>query len=130
MRDSGTNWMVDAACKGTPTNIFFPGTGQNATEAKSICGTCPVADECLEYALADPDLQGIFGGMSVKQRRKIRATAYRRGYRLQPKPIDHGTSAGYRAHQGRGESACADCLHAHREHMRWAKQQRRAGEAS
>lgn len=65
-------WRDEAACIGQDPKLFFPETGQNGTRAKKICRWCPVKEECLEYALADPELRGIWGGVSVLEREGIR----------------------------------------------------------
>jgi WhiB family redox-sensing transcriptional regulator len=65
-------WMADAACAGTPTQAFFPARGQPTTEARRLCSTCLVRVECLEYALADPTLSGVWGGLGEIQRRQLR----------------------------------------------------------
>jgi hypothetical protein len=46
-------------------------------EAKAICATCPYKMQCLEYALKDPSLQGIWGGTTERTRRTIRQNAKR-----------------------------------------------------
>ena len=55
-------------------NIFFPERGDNRkiAEAKMWCGRCPVKRECLEYALANHEKHGIWGGLSEKERRHAR----------------------------------------------------------
>ena len=72
-------WMDDAACKGQPTDLFFPARGDSTVEAKAICAGCPVRAECLEYALAGAshEAAGIWGGTSFRQRRKIRSVMAR-----------------------------------------------------
>ena len=67
-------WRNDAACGGAESALFFP-TGEEASlaeAAKSICGVCPVADECLQYALATNQSEGIWGGMTGSERRRLR----------------------------------------------------------
>ena len=70
---SGTerDWVERAACRGMDPNIWFPEKGEtiNANIAMTICQTCPVQQECLEYGLQEKN--GIWGGMSVKQRRSV-----------------------------------------------------------
>ena len=50
--------------------MFFPQWGQRATEAKRVCGRCPVSGECLEVALAMDHQHGVWGGLTARQRRK------------------------------------------------------------
>lgn len=43
--------------------------------AKSICEQCPVKQPCLEEALANPGLQGVWGGTTGNERRRMRRQA-------------------------------------------------------
>ena len=61
------NWMRDAVCASADPEEWFPEKGVNSAKAKSICRTCPVIDECLQYAL-DNKLTGIWGGTSGRER--------------------------------------------------------------
>jgi len=76
-------WKADAACAGMPTDDFFPvgSTGpalaQIAT-AKAVCAVCPVADQCLEYALSTGQTDGIWGGMTEDEQRTERRRRQRR----------------------------------------------------
>lgn len=65
-------WHRDALCKEHPEMEFFPGLGQDWLPAVDVCARCLVADECLSYALADPALEGIWGGTTMNQRRQVR----------------------------------------------------------
>lgn len=62
-------WQEFAACRGAPTELFFPEAGQAAIvkEAKAICSTCSVKTECLSFALSLPG-PGIYGGMTARER--------------------------------------------------------------
>lgn len=66
------DWMADANCRGMNPAVFHPERGRSAGEIKAICEDCPVKIECLDMALADRSLLGIWGGTSERQRRKIR----------------------------------------------------------
>ena len=70
------NWSDYAACRGMPTDMFFFDRGdarRKAREAQAICNTCVVKRRCLALALSMPDDDyGIFGGVSSKERRRIR----------------------------------------------------------
>lgn len=66
-------WQDKALCAQTDPNAFFPEKGESTKSAKSVCGSCPVRDECLEYALANNMRFGIWGGLSEKQRRDLLA---------------------------------------------------------
>ncbi len=66
-------WMDDAACADHPEpDLWFPERGGTTKAAKAICATCPVRAECLQYALDDPDVEGVWGGTSTKDRKQIR----------------------------------------------------------
>ena len=65
-------WHRQAACRGRGTGAFFPSPGDSLTAARAVCGTCPVRPECLAAAVADPALQGFWGGTSERDRRQIR----------------------------------------------------------
>ncbi|HZD68070.1 MAG TPA: WhiB family transcriptional regulator [Actinomycetes bacterium] len=66
-------WEKDAACRGTPTEVFYPQprTARSASPAKRICRGCPVRESCLRFALACGDRQGIFGGTTPAERRVL-----------------------------------------------------------
>lgn len=57
-------WAARGRCAKAPTELFFPGPGEDAGQAKRICARCPVGDECRAYALAHPSLKGVFGEMA------------------------------------------------------------------
>lgn len=65
-------WFDDAACRGLDPELFFPERGEPTKPAKTICRTCRVREECLEYALVNVERFGVFGGMSERERRRIR----------------------------------------------------------
>lgn len=65
-------WMDEAACAQTDPELFFPEKGASAKLAKKICAGCPVAAQCLEFALRNDDRFGVFGGLSERERRKLR----------------------------------------------------------
>ena len=66
-------WWANALCRGIGTEPFFAGKSERATtEARRICSHCPVSVECLDEALADPSLVGIFGGTDEEERNAIR----------------------------------------------------------
>lgn len=67
------DWMGSARCKKAPTSLFFPERGDDVRPAKQICAGCPVLEQCRAYALAAPlELQGVWGGLSQKERRESR----------------------------------------------------------
>lgn len=67
-------WMAEGACRERQGVSWFPNRGDDGADAKAVCRACPVAARCLEYALADPDLAGIWAGTSDRQRDRMRRT--------------------------------------------------------
>jgi WhiB family redox-sensing transcriptional regulator len=65
-------WRDLALCAETDPEAFFPEKGGSTREAKKVCGGCEVRRECLEYALASDQRFGIWGGMSERERRKLK----------------------------------------------------------
>ena len=113
-------WWREAACSGMPTSTFVGNAGYASSAAVEVCQGCPVRDQCLEYALADPDLYafGVFGGATPRERRAIgraRGLATSPLEVAEPKPevaprqlAACGTEAAYRRHERRREE-CATC---------------------
>ena len=65
-------WQERALCAQTDPEAFFPEKGGSTREAKKICQRCPVRAECLEYALANDERFGIWGGLSERERRRLK----------------------------------------------------------
>lgn len=65
-------WQERALCAQTDPEAFFPEKGGSTREAKRICLGCEVTDECLEYALANDERFGIWGGLSERERRRLK----------------------------------------------------------
>src|SRR5438477_4942593 len=65
-------WQDQANCMGVDPDLFFPERGASTREAKEVCRGCVVREDCLEYALANGEKFGIWGGMSERERRRIR----------------------------------------------------------
>jgi len=72
---SPLSWQLDALCAQTDPESFFPEKGGSTREAKKICSSCEVRGECLEYALSNDERFGIWGGLSERERRKLRRRA-------------------------------------------------------
>jgi WhiB family transcriptional regulator, redox-sensing transcriptional regulator len=68
-------WHAQAACKGMGPDAFFPERGQSTAAALAVCEGCEVRSECLSTALADPDTQGVWGGLSGTGRKVLRRGA-------------------------------------------------------
>lgn len=66
------DWHDLAACQYTDPDAFFVEKGQSTNAAKRVCAACEVRAECLEYALANGEKWGVWGGLSEQERRRIR----------------------------------------------------------
>ena len=73
-KQTSTNdaWRAAALCAQTDPEVFFPEKGGSTREAEKVCGSCEVRAECLEHALEHDERFGIWGGMSVRERRRLR----------------------------------------------------------
>ncbi|OAR21771.1 WhiB family transcriptional regulator [Mycobacterium leprae] len=70
--ESSDQWQDRALCAQTDPEAFFPEKGGSTREAKKICLGCEVRHECLEYALAHDERFGIWGGLSERERRRLK----------------------------------------------------------
>jgi WhiB family redox-sensing transcriptional regulator len=68
-------WQDRALCAQTAPEAFFPAKGGSTREAKRVCRSCEVKGECLDYALENDERFGIWGGMSERERRRIKRAA-------------------------------------------------------
>ena len=68
-------WQERGLCAQTDPEAFFPEKGGSTREAKKVCLTCDVRQECLEYALSNDERFGIWGGLSERERRKLKKRA-------------------------------------------------------
>ncbi|MDQ3781538.1 MAG: WhiB family transcriptional regulator [Actinomycetota bacterium] len=67
-------WRDQAACAGSDLELFFP-VGEDAESvapAKAICAICPVREDCLNYAISTNQPEGVWGGMTGPERRRLR----------------------------------------------------------
>lgn len=65
-------WREAAACAGLDPDLFFVPRSASNEAARLICARCPVQPDCLDYALANNENHGIWGGKSELERRRIR----------------------------------------------------------
>ena len=68
-------WQEKALCAQTDPEAFFPEKGGSTREAKRVCQSCEVQGDCLEYALAHDERFGIWGGLSERERRRLKRAA-------------------------------------------------------
>ncbi len=70
--DDAASFKSQGECGGVDAELFYPERGASTREAKDVCRTCIVREECLEYALNNGEKFGIWGGLSERERRRIR----------------------------------------------------------
>ncbi len=68
-----TSWRNQAACQGLDPTVFYPSPDDDveAEPAKGVCSTCSVREACLEHALAVREKDGVWGGCTERERRRI-----------------------------------------------------------
>ena len=64
-------WRELGACRGLEPTIFYPDDEDEALEAKAVCAQCRVEVACLEYALQVREKQGVWGGATERERRRM-----------------------------------------------------------
>lgn len=104
-------WRTRALCDGLdPDEIeakFFPHQNSDGEEAKAICRHCPVARECLTYALETAQEFGVWGAMTEKERFVLRT-----GKNVPTMHARCGTYSGVSRHRKAGEDLCRPCKEA------------------
>ena len=66
------SWQDYANCRGADADLFSPERGASTRKAKAICGACEVRGQCLDYAVDMGEKFGIWGGLSERERRRVR----------------------------------------------------------
>ncbi len=64
-------WRRHSACRGLDADIFYPASDEEAAVAKMVCAECSVRETCLEFALLGREKEGVWGGATEKERRRI-----------------------------------------------------------
>ena len=65
-------WMRDGLCREHPEVSFFPALGESSEPAKAVCARCLVRDACLQFALEHDERDGVWGGLSTRERTALR----------------------------------------------------------
>ncbi|MDD5710738.1 MAG: WhiB family transcriptional regulator [Candidatus Colwellbacteria bacterium] len=65
-------WQDQANCRGSDSDLFFLERGKSSQSAKVICRECQVREECLEFAINTGQRFGVWGGLSERERRRVR----------------------------------------------------------
>jgi len=71
-RPPAPDWKDHALCAETDPEAFFPEKGGSTREAKKVCVSCDVRAECLDFALGNDERFGIWGGLSERERRRLK----------------------------------------------------------
>ena len=79
MEEPGS-WRRQGNCLGVNADLFFPERGEPTAPAKKVCFGCVVREDCLEYALEAGEKWGVWGGLSERERRRIRQQRARSRY--------------------------------------------------
>jgi WhiB family redox-sensing transcriptional regulator len=66
-----SSWRQHAACRGLDPDIFYPPSDEEAAEAKAVCAQCAVRQPCLEHALTSRERDGVWGGATERERRRM-----------------------------------------------------------
>jgi WhiB family redox-sensing transcriptional regulator len=72
LQEAERGWQERANCLGVDPDLFFPERGASTREAKEVCRGCVVREDCLEFALVNGEKFGIWGGLSERERRRLR----------------------------------------------------------
>lgn len=92
--DEELGWQERALCAQTDPESFFPEKGGSTREAKKVCLSCEVRSECLEYALANDERFGIWGGLSERERHAAEEGRGLTGPLVRERPVAGGLSTG------------------------------------
>ena len=65
------SWRKRGACVGLDPDVFYPPSDEEAEEAKKICAVCVVRELCLEFALSTREAEGVWGGTTGRERRRL-----------------------------------------------------------
>jgi len=88
-------WRQQAACRGTDLDLFYPERGKSAGPARQVCAACPVRQPCLEYALSNRIMSGIWGGQTERERRPLQSEWVQAEWRERDRAILAADAAGY-----------------------------------
>ena len=90
-------WQARAACRGARIEVFFPGRGEAAGPARQVCARCPVRRQCLEFAVSNRIVSGIWGGLTGPERRTLQSDWLRAARRDRDEAILAADAAGFTA---------------------------------
>jgi WhiB family redox-sensing transcriptional regulator len=95
------DWRAQGACLSADPDLFFPisatgSSGSQIAQAKAVCAGCAVRQECMDFALDHGDMQGIWGGATDDERRKLRRSRARSAARGAVRTAPGGRPGGRR----------------------------------
>jgi WhiB family transcriptional regulator, redox-sensing transcriptional regulator len=88
-------WRELAACRDTDLEVLFPGRGESAGPARQVCAARPVRQPCLDYAITNRIVHGIWGGLTERERRALRSRWVRASRRDRDRAVLAEEAAGY-----------------------------------
>ena len=104
-----TDWMERAACHGMEVEFFYSPIAYEKRAAKRFCEVCPVKQECLDFAVAQRDEHGVWGGTTPTEREyQGMPLASRADWAFRLRGC--GTAAGLLVHTQINTPPCAACL--------------------
>ena len=92
-----SSWRDRAACRGADPDLFFPERGESAESARRVCARCPVREPCLDYAVTNRIVHGVWGGLTGWERRALQSRWVRASRRDRDRAILAAEAAGYTA---------------------------------
>ncbi len=129
-------WHKHAECRNYQNvDWWFSETPEHIVKATTICGRCPVAQQCANTAIENVETFGIWGGLTPEQLRKARSASHRakghgRGGAVlgsKNRPAQCGTESGYHRHRKtKNEKPCLRCSAAHADATRRRYYERKA----
>ena len=72
MTTRNLDWKADAACQDLDVDLFFPDSESDSGPALSVCAVCPVREACLDFAIRNRQDEGVWGGHTASERKRIR----------------------------------------------------------
>lgn len=62
---------ASAVCAQVDPEMFYPEKGEGTKDARDLCAACPLRQECLEFALANKEEYGVWGGLGAGERKAL-----------------------------------------------------------
>ena len=66
------DWMAQGSCHGIEdTDLFFRHDKMSRQQAKAMCSSCPMSENCLDHAIKNKEEYGVWGGLDEVERRSL-----------------------------------------------------------